>query len=155
MKISLYLHKDIVDILSMYGDLTSVVNAVLDECASGRIDLQDKPPCRPRDGAGRYNVIVDNEYYESMVDMFGIKSKNISVRRLLYWFVENEVYNDLEWVPIKDYEEMTTIKTKKMIENLKLDVRRLKSHIERNVLNGMNVVNEIEKLLRNLEARND
>ena len=55
---SIYLHKYIVDTLSLFGDLSVVINRILQEGADGKIDILDRPPCMNRDGAGRYNITI-------------------------------------------------------------------------------------------------
>ena len=97
MKLSQYLHNDIVDVLKTFGDLNDVVNKILDAADEGYIEVEDKPPCRDRDGCDRYNIDIHNENYLELLRIHGVKSKQISLRRLLYWFVENEIYEELGW----------------------------------------------------------
>lgn len=43
---SVYLHKYVVDTLCLFGDLSEVVNRILQEGADGNIELIDRPPCK-------------------------------------------------------------------------------------------------------------
>lgn len=98
MILSVYLHKDKVDVLKMFdSDLSQAINKMLDAADQGYFDVEDKPECESRDGASRYNVNVTNESYLQLLQTFGVKSKRVSLRRLIYWFVDNEIYNELGW----------------------------------------------------------
>lgn len=99
MKVSVYLHSYIVDILRVYGKLDDVINAVLDEADNGMFDITDKPNCESRDGASRYSVEITNENYITLMQTYPPNSSKISLRRLLYWFVDNEIYEECGWSP--------------------------------------------------------
>ena len=63
MKQSIYLHKQIVDVLRCYGDLEEVINKILQEAANGKFDVMNKPPCPDRTGAGRYDIDIKEPNY--------------------------------------------------------------------------------------------
>lgn len=126
MQISVYLHDEVYSVLKCFGTLDKVVNDILDAVSAGEIELMDKPAAPTRSGAGRYNVNVSNEDYISLIRQMGAKSTRISLRRLLYWFVEEEVYELLGWEMTEDYVDVNDTRTKKRIEALKqqaLDLR--------------------------------
>ena len=104
MKQSIYLHSCIVNVLKCYGDLDEVINKILYEGAKGTIEIMDKPPCPDRDGASRYDVDITDENYLQLLSYYSPYSSKISIRRLIYWFVENEMYNELGWTQSKSYE---------------------------------------------------
>jgi hypothetical protein len=117
--ISVYLHKDRADILKMFGDnLSDVVNKVLDEYDAGNIDIEDIPECENRQGASRYDVTVTNETYLTMLKTYGPKSKRISLRRILYWFVDNEMYDVLGWDICKEYQNDLSVKINKRLDKI-------------------------------------
>lgn len=118
MVLSVYLHKDRADVLKTFGTLDEVVNRILDACDEGAFDIEGKPECEPRDGAARYNIKITNESYINMLQSFGVKSKRISLRRLLYWFVDNEVYDELGWETVNEYVDSSSIKINKIIDDL-------------------------------------
>ena len=89
MILSVYLHKDRADVLRTFGSLDEVVDRILSACDEGEFDIENKPECEPREGASRYNIKITNESYIDMLKNFGVKCKRISLRRLLYWFVDN------------------------------------------------------------------
>lgn len=98
MLTSIYLHRPVAETLLLFGDtLEDSINRILDVCAEGRIDLMDKPACPDRTGAMRYNIDIKNAYYLDLYNYYPVNSSKISLRRLLYWFVDNEIYNELGW----------------------------------------------------------
>ena len=102
MKISIYLHKPIADLLKEFGNLSFVVNKILERVEDGTLELENKPAAPDRYGASRYNIDITNEYYLSLIATYSVNSPKISLRRLLYWFVENEIYEELDW-KIKEF----------------------------------------------------
>lgn len=147
MEQSLYLHRDIYDILILYcGTIENAIDMILKEYDLGNIDIEDKPQCRPRDGAGRYNVIVNNENYLQLVDVYGIKSKRISLRRLLYWFVEYEVYDELGWEPIDDKPKILQQYDRKLEQTIK-NLINFKIFLSKNYMDGIDVVSHATDLM--------
>ena len=116
MKQSVYLHDYVTDVLTTFGDLNDVINKVLDASDDGMFDIQDKPECEARENARRYNITITNQTYIQMVKALGERNKSISLRRLLYWFVENEIYNDLGWEPIREYVDKEKAKFNKQLD---------------------------------------
>lgn len=125
MKLSIYLHKDIADRLKCFGKLNDVVNSILKECESGNIDWYNKPLCPPREGAARYNIEITNLAYLKELTQYPINSPVISLRRLLYWFVENEVFNDLGWIQLHEYVDSNTKYLEKSVSNAVNALQRL------------------------------
>ena len=126
MKLSIYLHKDRVDILRTFGDsLSDVINKILDESDNGAFDIEDKPECESRTGACRYDIRITNENYINMLKSFGVKSKRISLRRLVYWFVDNEIYNDIGWDAVNNYLDTNSIRFNKKLDNIISDLTNL------------------------------
>ena len=150
MILSLYLHNDVTDVLKMYGNLNDVINKILDESSAGSFDVQNKPPCRNRDGASRYNVDVKNEDYLSMLESFGIKSKQISLRRLIYWFVENEIYYDLGWEPVRDYIDKNDECINRYVVRIKNEMQKLRLYMFKIGSNKMDILTHAEDLISSL-----
>ena len=103
MLVSVYLHKPIAETLKCFGDLSNVINKIYDAAGEGTIDVMDKPKVPSREGASRYDIDITSEYYMELLVAFPANSSRISIRRLLYWFVENEVYELLNWEPVHEY----------------------------------------------------
>lgn len=129
MRQSIYLHRQVKDVLNCFGSLTDVINRILQEGANGRIDIMDKPPAPPRDGAARYDVIITDPNYLELIEQFTPFSPRISLRRLLYWFVENEVYNDLGWEQDASYADSKRKMCYKKIENALSELERAKQYV--------------------------
>ena len=125
MIFSIYLHSPIVETLKCYGELSEVVNKILSLCEQGIIDLVDMPRCPDRSGASRFDINVTSEYYLSLVESFPPNSPRISLRRLLYWFVEQEVYDALEWIPTFPYVSKQKDKLLKKIGGIESDLHKL------------------------------
>lgn len=115
MKVSVYLHDEVLALLKCFGDLDTVINDILEAGSKGEFEIMDKPAAPDRDGARRIDVNVVNKDYIHLMRQFGPQSRRVSLRRLLYWFVENEVYELLGWVPEADY---VTDQDKKIIKQL-------------------------------------
>lgn len=146
MKLSIYLHSDIVDVLKTYGKLDDVVNSMLDAADEGEFEIENKPSCRPRDGAGRYDINVTNATYLSLLNTYGVKSKAISLRRLIYWFVENEIFNEIGWDTVNDYVDRDTLKWNKQIDRVLNELERLKTMCN---YSNSDVISHAEDLISN------
>jgi predicted DNA-binding protein (UPF0278 family) len=83
--------------------LSDVINKILDAGDQGAFDVMDKPSCESREGASRYNVNITNATYLSLLNEYSVNSPRISLRRLIYWFVENEMYIELDWPMSNEY----------------------------------------------------
>ena len=149
MILSVYLHKDRADVLRTFGSLDEVVDRILSACDEGEFDIENKPECEPRDGASRYNIKITNESYIDMLKNFGVKCKRISLRRLLYWFVDNEIYADLGWETVNDYIDSDSIKTNAIIDKLQDGLDKLmlnvKSFEQDTVIEIKNLLNNMRK----------
>ena len=99
---NVYLHKYVRDILSQFGDVNAVVNHIVDEAMAGRINLYglDKAPARSSGDMCQYTFTIANEQYNELVDAHGPRSSLVSLRRIIYTFVDNEMYVDLGWKTI-------------------------------------------------------
>ena len=128
MKQCLYLHRPVVSVLRCYGDLEEVVNRILHEAALGKIDIMDKPAAPDRIGAGKYNVNITEPYYLDLISSYSLFSPRISLRRLLYWFVENEVYVDLGWQQVNKYVDKQSIIMHNKFTNAINELERIKHY---------------------------
>jgi hypothetical protein len=126
---SIYLHKEIVNVLRSFGDLDIVVNQILAYGAEGYYEVTDKPPAPPRDMAGRYTISITDENYLQLLEIYPVNSPKISIRRLLYWFVENEMYDELGW-KINTYCNKNNDDTLNNIKNIIRSITELASVME-------------------------
>ena len=100
MTINIHLHKEIADSLRCFGDLSTVVNRILQAGADGLIDIMDKDACPDKEGCEHCRIEITEPNYLELYAIYGPKNRRISLRRLLYWFVENEIYEELGWQTI-------------------------------------------------------
>lgn len=122
---SIYLHKYIVDTLSLFGDLSVVVNRILQEGADGKIDILDRPPCMNRDGAGRYNITITQPEYLELLQCYSVNSPKISIRRIIYWFVDFAIYEQLGWRPTRRYEDKSLQTLCRHIDKARASIARI------------------------------
>ena len=91
MKMSVYLSNAIIAELTAHGPLDEVVDSILQLGADGQIDLEQRPKCGPRGEDRRIDIEITNLYYLELLTHYPQNSTQISLRRLLYWFVENDL----------------------------------------------------------------
>lgn len=125
MLMSVYLHPPIANLLRCFGDLDTVVNKILQEGEAGNIQLENLEPCQDRVGASRYDINITNEYYLALLDTYPQNSAKISLRRILYSFVENEIYEELGWSATHEYIDTKRKKLRNKIIRIKSDVSKL------------------------------
>ena len=88
----------------------------------------DKPVIPNRDGASRYTVDVTNDDYIQLVRMYPENSVRVSLRRLLYWFVENEMYDFLDWEVISDYKDENTVQFERLLVRARQTTEKLQKY---------------------------
>ena len=98
MRIKIRINKITYDTLCTFGDIDSVVNNVL----SSGIDVMRKPTAiiDANNCVHRYVNVTDQDYLD-LLNQFGMHSNIVSLSRLLEWFVDNEIYEQLGW-QVKD-----------------------------------------------------
>ena len=124
MLMSIYLSDEIADVLKCFGELSEVTNRILKAGSDGVIDIMHKPKIPDKKGGQYYKIIIEDPDYLELLDTFGPKSSVISIRRLLYWFVENGIYEELEWEPKETYESKSVNKNYDAIVKLKQSLHR-------------------------------
>lgn len=148
MKVSVYLHDEIRAILCCYGTLEEVVNKVLDAGSAGEFDVMNKPQIPVRDGAHRFEVDVTNEEYLAILRSYPPNSSKVSLRRLLYWFVENEMYEALGWEVTNKYVDNRDKKRMKLAKRIRQDLEALLQVVDSSIYNQ---VQEITNFIKELE----
>lgn len=94
-KISIYLHQEIIDILNCFGKMNDVVNRLLEECINNGSIYGEMEKAPDRTGARRLVFFIRKDLISQLPRM--------SLRPIIYWFVENEIYNELGWKMSKEY----------------------------------------------------
>ena len=153
MQMSIYLSNDVATMLHCYGTLNDVINKILIAGAEGAIDIMDKPKVPDKKGGHCYRVEIKEPNYLELIATFGTKSSRISLRRLLYWFVENEVYMELGWEPTEIYVDDEINKSYDCLMELKqvlYKTSKLLPQYEELFINFKNELNNIEEELWNV-----
>ena len=153
MIFSVYLHKNVSEILMCYGELSEVVNRILSLAEEGVIDIVDMPRCQPRVGATRYDIDITSEYYLSLAKTFPPNSSRISLRRLLYWFVESEVYDELGWTVKSQYDSDEKRRILRKLTTIKSDMAKLTRMLNMEEQVHANVISDyienLEEMIKN------
>lgn len=113
MLMHLHLHRRLIETLEQFGDLSDVTNRILRLAADGYYDIHNKPACPPRKGCVYCAIDVTEPTYLAEYNLRGPLDRSISLRRLLYWFVDNEMYNELSWQVVDD-----TTRADKIAQNI-------------------------------------
>ena len=140
MKQIIYLSYPVIDVLKCLGpSLDDVVNKILAYGEQGLFDIENKPPVGTKIGGKHCTVNITNQHYLDLIATVGEKNNTISLRRLLHWFVEEEIYEECGWEisgmsvsdvknradQIKDYKSFSKIKSQVMELNKTYDSETL------------------------------
>lgn len=149
MIMSVYLHRSYVDILAQYGTLEEVINRILQEASEGNFSVEDKPPCGSREGAARYEVNVTNAEYLELLELYPTNSSKVSLRRLIYWFVDNDMMNECGWTPAYRYIASTHLKYVNQYSKTYCELAKLKKYAmdDGNVI----VADRLDQLIKDFE----
>ena len=148
MTLSVYLAHDIKSVLSCYGSLDIVVDKILTAGAEGLIDIMEKPSAPEKKGGTYYQINIREPNYIALVETYGTKSSRISLRRLLYWFVENEVYLELGWEPCEEFVDQKNKKGYQAVMQLKealYNAREYIPHLRTEIDEFRNLISEVEE----------
>lgn len=122
---TIYLHNYIVDILQCFGDLDIVVNKILEAGEQGVFDLESCPKAPDRNHCKQYDIDITNESYLQLLAMRGNSSSTLSLRRIIYYFVDNEMYTQLDWQQTTIFIPQSHILFKKQLSRLLTCYNRL------------------------------
>lgn len=99
--VDIRVHKDYLNTLLRFGPLNEVLDRMYEAAYAGLIEVTGLPPAPPKDNmCCKRLVSISHPYYHYLVQTHGATSTLISVRRLLYYFVDNELYTVLMWQPV-------------------------------------------------------
>ena len=154
MTVTVRLHEDYYNVLRTFGELNDVVNAILNHCSAGDISCMDKPQAPSLVGTARYEVDITNEDYIKLLKTYGQRSQRVSLRRLLYWFVDMEVYNELSFVvnkrSIEDICAASNDRVRKLLNKIidaSIELAKLKGEY---TAECQNIINTAERLCSKL-----
>ena len=147
MFLSIYLSNTVKDILTCYGNLDYVVNEILKAGSNGLISIMDKPKAPEKKDGTYYNINILDEDYIELIKIYGTKSPRISLRRLLYWFVDNEMYAELGWEGKQEYKDSNDEKALALLSDIKLclyKLEKLTTNCDKHISNIRNELNTME-----------
>lgn len=102
---NLYIHPSAADVLYCFGEIGDVVNRIIDELYARNVDIESccREPAPDQSGCRHYKVDIKNADYEALRAAYPAKSSKVSLRRLVNWFVVNEMYFEWGWEPTREY----------------------------------------------------
>lgn len=115
MLMSVYLHQEYYDYLSCYGNIEEVTNRILE--AARDLDIESMPNAPSRTGAKRLNINVTSEWYLEELCARPVNSPLYSVRKILYYAVDNELPTVWGWKVSKDYRNKKEDRIRKHLDN--------------------------------------
>lgn len=95
MLIKTYLHDQIADTIQLFGTIDDVANKIIDAGMAGVFDIENLPACPKGNAAKKFYIDITNEDFLEMREQRGSRSNAVSIRRILYWFVDNEAWDIL------------------------------------------------------------
>ena len=101
MKVTVRLHDEYYRYLLQFGLLQEVIDRILQSICDKQIDFEQFDKVPDVKGARNLTVEIDNPFYLELVDTYGIHNYKISIRRMLYWFVDYDMGNEWGWAIIK------------------------------------------------------
>lgn len=117
MRLSIYLHDEYHNYLSLYGDINTVVDRILTQLSESDIDIEAIHNAPPRDGAKRVNINVTNEWYLSELCARPINSPLYSLRKILYYVVDNELPSEWGWKTVNSYKNRHDERIRKHLDS--------------------------------------
>lgn len=105
IKVNVTISEEYYKILRLFGTMDEVVQKALVLAERGEIDFEDCPYVQQYGRLKHVVVTVDNPYYETLRSLYGATSTKISINRLLYYIVDNELYEVYEWKQVNKYNE--------------------------------------------------
>ena len=97
IKVNIAIDNNYYNILRLFGTMDEVVDKALKLVEQGEIDFDRCPQIPTTKNCRHIVVAISNPYYEELRALHGATSSKISINRLLYYIVDNELYYTYEW----------------------------------------------------------
>lgn len=133
-KYSIYLHQEVIDTLECFGVLSDVINKAIKDCINGNV-IDNISPAPSRSDARRVEVYIKSELINELA--------GVPIRSFIYWFVENEVYYELNWQTSRDYGQKRKEKLEKQFDKTMAEICKLDKMFDGKITN---IVKELESL---------
>lgn len=136
---TVYLDQESINLLEMYGDISHVTDMVLEYMFEQGLTPSQLPSVVIRNNCKRVNIQVTNEDYIALTQLYPAKSSAISLRRVLNWFITNEIYSEWPITPTNTINNKKQDKFKSKLLTIKTKLINLNK-----LLNSENLTNAIE-----------
>lgn len=97
IKVNIAIDNNYYNILRLFGTMDEVVDKALKLVEQGEIDFDRCPQIPTTKNCRHIVVAISNPYYEELRALHGATSSKISINRLLYYIVDNELYYTYGW----------------------------------------------------------
>lgn len=97
IKVNIAIDNSYYNILRLFGTMDEVVDKALKLVEQGEIDFERCPQIPTTKNCRHIVVAISNPYYEELRALHGATSSKISINRLLYYIVDNELYYTYGW----------------------------------------------------------
>lgn len=131
IKVNVTISEDYYKILRLFGTMDEVVQKALMLAEQGEIDLENCPYVQQFGKVKHVVVTVDNAYYESLRSLHGATSPKTSINRLLYYIVDNELYEEYGWKQVNKYNEENEAKIEGYKSTILHNINRLSKMLTR------------------------
>lgn len=150
MLISVYLHNEYYQTLKTFGNIDDVVNKILDYCYNNEIDITTITNAPSRDGARRVNIRVTHQLYLDDYSTYSPNSTRYSLRKIIYWFIDNAIYEELDWKVINNPETERLDFITKHLAIILDEIGKLQFKVDSQ---DVEMLREARQIIKSLEAR--
>ena len=140
---------EVYDVLCMFGDLDDVVDRILTlyEEEAIPVDVERLPKYADHQDS-RHKIKIYNRWYEEMLEYYGSSSTKYSLRRMLCYFVYEELY--------EEYDMTVTQHSDKLGESLakleKISNEVVKCEIHSTVTIPKKLLNELTRIVTKIRG---
>ena len=125
IKVNIAISDEYYKILRLFGTMDEVVQKALELAEKGDINIEDCPYVQQFGRLKHLVVTIDNEFYESLRALHGATSTKVSINRLLYYIVDNELYEEYGWKQVNKYNEENEAKIEGYKSTILHNINRL------------------------------
>lgn len=134
-KYSVYLHQDVIDVLECFGRIGNVLTKMMKTLVeTDLLNGETLGTAPPREDARRIEFFVDDD---TVLQLTGLP-----LRQIIYWFVENEVYDQLGWEPIRQYREREKTRIINGFDRVLSELSKLNSLVNNSLQDAINLLEE-------------
>lgn len=97
MRVSVRVHDEYYKYMTQFGQFAETIDRLLTEINSRQIDFEQFDKVPPVNGTRNIMVEINNSFYIALVEQYGVHNYKISIRRMIYWFVDYDMGNEWGW----------------------------------------------------------